>query len=145
LRATRSEPPTISNIIAMEAPVCGEGRYTREQLTFILSTAITGFKAAVGESKSETSSVARTVIHTGYWGCGAYGGNRQLMPLLQMIAACYAGVDALVFHTGGDQDGLTQGRNLLEDMLPLNRDVSTEELISRIEEHGFQWGVSDGN
>jgi hypothetical protein len=146
LQATRLlEPPTTSNIIAMEAPACGEGRYTREQLTFILSTAFTGFKAAVGESKRETSSAMQTVIHTGYWGCGAYGGNRQLMPLLQMIAACYAGVDSLVFHTGGDKDGYTQGKNLLDELLPLHRHVSSDELLSRIEEHGFEWGVSDGN
>lgn len=73
------DPPTMSNILAMEAPACGAGRYTREQIEFVLSTAVTGFSAAVSESKRKVSPDVQTVIHTGFWGCGAYGGNRELI------------------------------------------------------------------
>jgi Poly (ADP-ribose) glycohydrolase (PARG) len=43
-------------------------------------------------------------VHTGYWGCGAFGGNRVLMALLQVLAAGSAGLDQLVFHVGDPAD-----------------------------------------
>ena len=67
------------------------------------------------------------------------------MPLLQMLAACYAGVDSLVFHTGGDKDGYLAGKGRFDETLPAGRYLSSDALLSRIESHGFQWGVSDGN
>ena len=145
-QATRVlKPPTISNIIAMEAPECGGGRYTREQIEFVLSTAFTGFLAAVYETQNKVSVNTKTAIHTGYWGCGAYGGNRELMPLLQMIAACCAEVDILIFHTGGDNDGYSRSLNILEEIMPTDLNVNTDELLSRIESFGYEWGASDGN
>ncbi len=40
---TPINPPTISNIIAIEAPADGYGAYTAEAVKYILSTAFTGF------------------------------------------------------------------------------------------------------
>jgi Poly (ADP-ribose) glycohydrolase (PARG) len=80
-------PPTMTNLIAIEAPSFGKGAYTREQLEFILATAFTGFAAAVRESRREGGSEPAVVVHTGFWGCGAYGGNRVVMALLQILAA----------------------------------------------------------
>jgi Poly (ADP-ribose) glycohydrolase (PARG) len=145
-QATRIlNPPTTSNIIAIEAPACGSGRYTREQIEFVLSTAFTGFRAAVYESRRKFSGTSKTTVHTGYWGCGAYGGNRVLMPLLQMIAACCAEVDRLVFHTGGDSVGVSQSVKALAERLPAETNVRVDELIANIEDLGYTWGVSDGN
>lgn len=145
-RATRVfDPPTISNILAMEAPAYGAGQYEREQIEFVLSTAYTGFRAAVMESRRAVSPDVRTVIHTGYWGCGAYGGNRELMPLLQMIAACCAEVDTLVFHTGGDGDGFAQSTKRFAEFVPVDVTLQMAELLTRIERIGYTWGVSDGN
>lgn len=137
--------PTISNILAIEAPAVGQGRYTREQIEFVLATAYTGFRAAVIESKNSVSPTVQTVIHTGYWGCGAYGGNRELMPMLQIIAALLAGVDTLIFHTGGDVYGIAQSVDTLEKILPADVDMNRDELISTIDAIGYDWGVSDGN
>jgi len=139
------DPPTTSNILAMEAPVCGVGQYDREELEFVLSTAITGFSAAVGESRAKISPGVKTAIHTGFWGCGAYGGNRELMPLLQMIAACGSGLDTMVFHSGEDSFGYDEALERLEDLLPVGQEVNTGTLLSQIESMGFQWEVSDGN
>lgn len=145
-RATRVlDPPTISNIIAVEAPACGQGRYSRAEITFILTTDFTAFQAAVLESRRNVFPDVRTVIHTGYWGCGAYGGNRELMPLLQMIAASWSEVDALLFHTGGDAEGYARGLSRFLELLPEDTPVDTNELIARIERIGFMWGESDGN
>jgi len=170
---TRIDPPTLTNLIAMEAPSYGRGAYTEEQIRFILTTAFTGFSAACSESRTTDKPSAEVVIHTGFWGCGAYGGNRVVMALLQLLAAQCSGVDRLVFHVpdpAGAED-LEAARHLLEEMLvgPAQKGrgisglwqsvfktsgkassnseltLSTAEFISGIEARGFMWGESDGN
>ena len=52
-RATkRIEPATTTNLIAIAAPSGGYGPYSREQIAHVLTTAWTGFRAAVHESGS---------------------------------------------------------------------------------------------
>jgi hypothetical protein len=51
--------------------VGGYGKYTAKDINYVLLTAFTAFEAAVRETKTVASSL-QTVIHTGYWGCGAY-------------------------------------------------------------------------
>ena len=145
IRATEViDPAMISNILAMEAPGYGSGRYTKEQIELVLSTAFTGFSAAIFESKDRVSPNIETSIHTGFWGCGAYGGNRQLMAFLQMVAACETEVNTLVFHSGPDSSGYDKALALLEELLPVGQEMSLYELLSQIEAMGFEWGVSDG-
>ena len=136
-------PPTISHIIAIEAPAYGSGRYTAQQVRFILDTAITGFAAACRETVRTSPAVLRTVIHTGWWGCGAYGGNRELMALLQLEAAALAGVDEVVFYAGNSTDArdLDAARTTLASLEDV-RDVAT--LADRVVARGFRWGVSNG-
>ena len=45
-------------------------------------TLIAGFRAAVLESDGNA-----VVVHTGFCGCGAFGGHRVLMAMLQLVAA----------------------------------------------------------
>jgi hypothetical protein len=139
------DPPTASNIIAIEAPAHGTGRYKAREIDFILTTAVTAFSAAVRESSVGGATPKRVAIHTGYWGCGAYGGNRTLMPLLQMIAAAIAGVDVLVFHAGTDTSGYDKAQERFEELLPSGKPVSCQKIITRIEGLNFEWGVGDGN
>lgn len=134
----RIEPPTTSNILAIEAPFGPSGPYTEAHLDYILRTAFSGFAAAV-----ESSPVA-AVIHTGFWGCGAYGGNRVLMPLLQLVAAQLAGVRDFVFYAVTD-DGVPafeEARRVLAELAPEAVDVGI--LVQRILRYGFRWGVSNG-
>ena len=138
------DPPTKSNIIAMESPPPDFGLYTREQIKFILASAITGFSAAVNLSR-RVKKDAKVSIHTGYWGCGAYGGNRELMPLLQIIAAYCADVDILHFHTGGDSGGYVAALQTLEEIMPEWEEISLDLLINSILSMRYDWGVSDGN
>jgi hypothetical protein len=110
----------------------------------ILDTAFTGFGAARRESGSLAGAGPRTIIHTGFWGCGAFGGDRRLMTILQALAADLAEVD-LVFHAA-EAAGVTLAGEALEDyarILDVPHEVSRilDEFMSR----GFRWGVSDGN
>ena len=141
-RATRRiDPPTVTNIIAMAAPAGGHGPYSDGQITHVLTTAFTGFRAAVLES-----GAGPVAVHTGFWGCGAFGGSRILMAMLQVIAAGAAGVDRLVFHASGDP-----GAAALDSSLRTIREnfagatMSDVDLVRRIAAMGFEWGESDGN
>jgi Poly (ADP-ribose) glycohydrolase (PARG) len=144
-RAVRvHQPPTRTNLIAMAATV-GSGEYTRPQLERILVTAYTGFAAAVAETQRVWPG-APTEVRTGFWGCGAFGGNRQVMTILQLLAARLASVARLRFyvfdHAGRanfDAGAATLERVLGEPGEPLG------DLIERIADLDYAWGVSDGN
>lgn len=141
---TRIDPPTISNIIAIVAPYGGRGRYQREQIGLAIGTAYSGFRAAVLESRRTAGPDAMVAIHSGFWGCGAFGGNRVMMTLVQILAADMAGVARLVFHIGDPS-----GRTSVERAIALAPDLATAtsatELIAGVEALGLVWGVSDGN
>jgi hypothetical protein len=139
-------PPTITNLLAIEAPPGGAGRYARGEIEDVLATAYTGFRAAMIEAGKE-SETPMVVVHTGHWGTGAYGGNRVLMALLQRIAARLAGIDRLVFHTF-DAEGSRaweQAGEIESAVAPAGATVETAALVGAIESKGFTWGVSDGN
>lgn len=133
--------PSHSNILAIAAPSGGYGEYSDREIEDILETASVGFAACRAESAS-----TKTVIHTGNWGCGAFGGNVVMMVLLQVIAARLAGVDRLVFHTvlPASTRGYTEALSVL-DRLPSAPEVPRQELVSRIQGVRLRWGVSDGN
>ena len=139
-------PPTITNIIAIEAPTEGYGAYTAETIEYILSTAATGFAAARFESLQNGANAV--TIHTGFWGCGAYGGNRILMTALQIIAANLAGINKLVFHAVNEEgtDTIQQGVNYVLNDIHYDHDCTQMgRIISQIMAIGFEWGESDGN
>lgn len=86
-------------MIAMAALSGGSGSYTWEQVVDTYTTAYTSFKAAQVESKMAVNDedpagpiIPYVVVHTGNWGCGAFGGSRPLMALLQCLAARSAGI-----------------------------------------------------
>ena len=145
-RATiRIDPPTITNIIAMAAPTYRTGRYARATIEHVLTTAYTGFAAAVAEA-ARLAPGAPVVVHSGYWGCGAFGGDRVLMSLLQVVAAGAAGVDRLVFHTVTAEGAapFEQARRIAREELGVGGTLAPAELVDRIDAMAFEWGTRDG-
>lgn len=136
---TYLDPPTFTNILAMEAPPGGIGPYERSTIEDILVTACVGFAACRSES-----APTRIVVHTGGWGTGAYGGDPILMALLQLCAARLAGIDRLVFHTLSGARAFDEASRILDE-LPWGSVVSTDALVDAVHERDFAWGVSDGN
>ena len=51
----------------------------------------------------------------------------------------------MVFHSGGDSSGYDKALEMIEELLPVGKEVKLEKLLSQIESMGFEWGVSDGN
>ena len=133
-------PPTVCNIIALEAPTGGAEKYTADEISSILVTAYSGFRAAVQESRRRPM-----VLHTGFWGCGAYGGDRELMGVLQLLAARAAGVASLRFHAFDRAGVQVRARALrVTDALGAG-EVPTESIIRSLVAREYRWGVSDGN
>lgn len=137
-------PPTRSNILAIAAPRGGRGTYTREQVAGALRTAHTGFRAAVLESRALGGHDAAAVVHTGWWGCGAFGGNRTLMAIVQLEAARLAGVAAVHFFAGPDGDGTARRALARWNALRAAHD-GTDALIDALVAERLAWGVGDGN
>ncbi len=138
-------PPTLTNIIAMEAPSGGYNFYEYHIIEYILATTFTGFSAAKIESQLQ-SPAPIVIIHTGFWGCGAYGGNRVLMALLQLLAARLAQIDKLIFHTTDDvgSQALATARNILDRDLAIDN-ASINDILEKIYAMSFKWGIGDGN
>lgn len=143
---TRIEPPTLTNLIAMAAPPRGSGPYAVEAIEYVLTTAFTAFRSAAVESGLQSGRPTPIVVHTGFWGCGAFGGNRVLMAALQLVAAEMAGLERLVFHTAdaGGSSVLAEASRVLAAEGE-NRPTPTRRLIANIVARGFEWGVGDGN
>ena len=139
------DPPTVTNLIAIAAPSSGSDLYTEAQITDILGTAYTAMRAAV-QTSSRISQA--TVIHTGFWGCGAFGGNRVLMTALQLLAARLAELPHLVFHLGSQAEvfPFEEGRALLERLYRgATPSTPVSEIIDSLVALRFHWGKSDGN
>jgi poly(ADP-ribose)glycohydrolase PARG len=137
---TLVRPPTHTHFIAIAAPV-GRGEYMRAQLDQILATAYTGFAAAVAES-ARLWPGASVEIRTGFWGCGAFGGNRLVMTSLQLYAARLAGIARVQFYAFDDAGlaDLRAGAAVLADAIAAGGDI-----VERIADRDFRWGIGDGN
>ncbi|CAN5137758.1 hypothetical protein BH11MYX1_BH11MYX1_39300 [soil metagenome] len=136
-------PPATSNLIAIAAPV-GRGEYTRAQIDHIVSTAFTGFAAAVVEAARIWPGTP-CEVRTGFWGCGAFGGNRELMTMLQILAARLAGVTRLKFYAFDDagRADFEAGARALATVIAAN-DPELSMLLERIADLDHAWGSSNG-
>jgi len=151
LATQRIDPPTITNIIAMACLGNGNGAYDMSQIVDTFTNAFTSFTAARIESNfavnGETygNNKPKVVIHTGNWGTGAFGGNRELMAIIQMAAAQLAKVDKLVYHTFNNEGtkGYQKGYKIYKD--ELQNQLNIKEFLQKLESYKFEWGVSDGN
>lgn len=135
-------PPTISNVIAMAAPR-GFGTYDAAAIEMILQTAYTAFSAAQGAASPRSA----VTIHTGFWGCGAFGGNRTVMVALQALAAGMARVERIVFHAV-DQPGQREcesAMKVVSEIVGASSRGDTRKVIESMAARNFQWGHSDGN
>lgn len=97
------DPPKVSNIAAMAAPSGGRGAYEPAEIRY--SSRLTPrFAWPCLESERLKGEGVGAVIHTGFWGCGAFGNDRTPVLILQTIAARIAQACRLVFHNGTDPE-----------------------------------------
>lgn len=138
-RVTPITPPTKGNILAIASLPGRKSFYTKKQIEDILIIAFTGFSAA----EQESDKTQKTRVNSGFWGCGAYGGNRTIMTILQLVAASMVGVE-LRYWTGD-----SPGAEVAKDAYGIYRNIlksdNTKDIINTLVEMKFDWGVSDGN
>jgi hypothetical protein len=144
-------PPTITNIVCVEAP-SGYGSYKYETIKYIFSTAYTAYKAIKYETEEKLGPNSKCILHSGFWGCGAFGGNHILMTLMQIIAAECANIDKLVFYKFSNdfskyvQDAIEiVGKLIKRNEKDIGEIDSIDLLLLEIFECNFSWNVSDGN
>ena len=134
------------NVICASAPFGGNGDYTAKEIDYTLRAAFSAFEQTVALSKKNlklgdyVDSTVLTVIHTGNWGCGAYGGNYELMYLIQMIASSAVGVNELVFHSPKN-DFFDKAQDKFQTL----QGMSLSECAAFLKRQKYRWGMSDGN
>ena len=99
---------------------------------------------------ADNDEMKKIIIHTGNWGCGAFGGNVELHTILQIIAGVSAGVDEMIYHAVSEKSMISavQGVETLKELLTkckdkkgkIKRDLLINELVSK----GFKWGTPNG-
>lgn len=142
---TRIRPASRSNIVAIEAPANGRGCYELREIEYALVAISSAFQAV------RACSPARAILHTGFWGCGAYGGDRILMTLVQLAAARVAGLDGIVVHardrSGVDdvERAVTALATIVEVLDPHHEGIPLRDLADTLANMGFVWGDGDGN
>lgn len=137
------EGQRFNNIMAISAAVPGEGTYSKDDIRLLLKTLLCSFDYVVENPIGGSSEdlTAKTVIHTGNWGCGAFGGNRELTYVLTIYSACVCKVDRLVLH-GVSDDCLDRAKAVVA---ALDGNMTIEEVVDSLYERRYQWGESDGN
>ena len=125
-----------NNIIAMAAPALGQGEYKRKQIEQILKAVIAAFSAEVSLTRGK-----KCVIHTGNWGAGAFGNNRELIYLAQLLGASAAGGAELVFHAI-NADDFAVAQKKFDDW---KGSADFAECVDFFVSQHYLWGNGDGN
>ena len=123
-------------------------QYTLKSIKEIFDTAYTAFLAARIDSIKQSNADHHVIIHTGNWGTGAYGGNKTIMAILQILAAQVAGIDSLIYHTfsSTSSESYEEALKILnENLIPNEKDIKVMNILFNIEKLKFSWGVTDGN
>jgi hypothetical protein len=130
-------PASVSQILAVEAPKGGGGQYTRAQIGDALLSALTGFAAV----KTQAEAAQTLVVHSGNWGCGAFGGNLVLMYTVQMLAAQWANIDQLVLYAVSP-DAYSQAQAHYAQLC--QHTPTIDGALDYLLNQQFAWGVSNG-
>lgn len=130
------------NIIAISALSKQGGKYRRAEIEYTLRAVLCAFEKArfLSIAYNSLSEELKVAIHTGNWGCGAFGGNKEFMYLVQMIGASCAGIDELVFHAV-DEGILSKA----EEKFRILKEISFKSCIDYLLAQDYAWGIGDGN
>lgn len=131
-----------SNIIAVAALSGGREAYSKNDIEFTFKTVLCAFEKArfISQAHNELSEELTVSVHTGNWGCGAFGGNREFMYLVQMIAASAAKINEIVFHAV-DKTSFNNAKAKFESL----EKMTLNECIEYLYAQNYLWGASDGN
>jgi len=90
------------------------------------------------------------VIHTGNWGCGAFGGSVELHSLLQIVAANMAQVHKMGYHSFDKASmekvckACKRLQKIFDDQNSDTYSMQWEDFINEIMNIGYSWGMPNG-
>ena len=136
------DPAAGTNLVAIEAPAFGRGKYSLGEIEYAARAAWSGFKAAA-DWTGEAWPGRGLELRLGFWGCGAYGGNKTLLGAVLLAAADWAGARKAVFYAGPG------GKGDFEDALGLylwmrEAGYGAEQMAAELAQAGFEWGTPNG-
>ena len=99
-----------------------------------LDKAYCAFRAAVDAAKGAKGATTAVVVETGHWGCGAFGGDREVKAAIQLMAAAQARVDKVVYYTLGNEDGFATSLEYVWEKLGRKDEKEEEEEEEKEEE-----------
>ncbi len=134
------EKATYSNIMAICSLNGFSGFYTPSQIGWLMTNLYGAFYNA---KRISNTNIA---VQTGFWGCGAFGGNKTLMVAIQVIVAYIANISSITFYTLEDSKNLfaKEGIKIASDLVK-KYDGNTIDIINSLVEMKFLWGKSDMN
>ena len=130
-----------SNIISM-CPPSGRGKYTEEQIEYLLKTVLCAFGG--GAKSASALKKQNLILHTGNWGCGSYGNNEELIYLVQIFGAMATGFSRIIFHKP-NEEALRKAKEDFEDFPFFNHNdgLPYQKLIKHILDKKFTWARED--
>jgi hypothetical protein len=132
---------TSSNIFAIVAPHISsalEGQpYQKKDLGRLF---FTFYNAS--QSIKVTCPGKKIVLHTGNWGCGAFGNDPKTVYILQMAAARFAGIDELQIHPLSHQNELQAARQLLDQIEQRFPQMTVDQFIDHLQTHAAEYGLT---
>jgi hypothetical protein len=137
-----SASPT--NLICIASLREGVGKYSVSDIATTFVTAYAGFAAAVNAA-ALVVPMKKVVIHTGNWGCGAFGNDVELMTILQITAArLVGGVKKMHYHSVSAASAAkvlnAQGwvKYNMQDKAPV------AQYLRALHARGIEWGEGNG-
>merc|ERR1712154_653320 len=91
------------------------------------------------------------IVHSGNWGCGAFGGNIEVHTMIQVVSAVAAGVDMMYYHSV-DKKSMKKAKAgckmLLKELYPKCKDktggLNTKKFVAELLKKEYKWGTPNG-
>lgn len=136
--------PRNSNIFVFVAPnipanIAGQ-RYSTDRIYTLFSNAFAAFSTIIQKNPY-------AIVHTGNWGCGAFGNNPKLVALIQLVAARLAGVKELRYYAMNQGDACREAVDLEKQICERHPHMTPNEFLHFLvnsPECNFLYGRGNG-
>lgn len=143
-KLTVFEHPVRSNIFSIAAPTIGENLrdrpYRRDHLKDLLFRSVAAFSAIKFECPTK-----KIIVHSGNWGCGAFGHGAKAVALIQLAAANFSGIDRLEYYPLDRSRDFDQAKVLFEIIERDHQNMTIDEFLTFLENNATRLGLIYGN